>query len=123
MNPIISPLTIYLINLMDPLHTVCIIACGIFLIIGIFYGIDYLDCKDSGSEQNQIRAQKALGRTKRMAVVCVICMLLTIFVPTKTTIIEMIVAQNVTIDNLNSGEEKLKEAIDYLVDKVEEVKE
>lgn len=123
MNPIISPLTIYLINLMDPLHAVFIGACIVFLVLAILYGIDYLDNKDSSTEKYQKQAQKALGRTRRMAVICVLCMLLAVFVPSKNTIIEMIVAQNITADNINAGEEKLKEAIDYLVDKVKETKE
>jgi predicted PurR-regulated permease PerM len=123
MNPIISPLTIYLINLMDPLHAVFIGSCIVFLILGILNGIDYLDNKDSSTEKYQKQAQKALGRTRRMAVICVLCMLMAVFAPSKNTIIEMIVAQNITVNNLNAGEEKLKEAIDYLVDKVKEVKE
>lgn len=123
MNPIISPLTIYLINLMDPLHAVFIGACIVFLVLAILYGIDYLDNKDSSTEKYQKQAQKALGRTRRMAVICVLCMLLAVFVPSKNTIIEMIVAQNITVDNINAGEEKLKDAIDYLVDKVKETKE
>lgn len=123
MNPIISPLTIYLINLMEPLHAIFIGACIVFLALGILYGIDYLDNKDSSTEKYQKQAQKALGRTRRMAVICVLCMLLVVFVPSKNTIIEMIVAQNITVDNINAGEEKLKEAIDYLVDKVKETKE
>lgn len=123
MNPIISPLTIYLINLMDPLHAVFIGACIVFLVLGILTGIDYLDNKDSSTEKYQKQAQKALGRTRRMAVICVLCMLLAVFVPSKNTIIEMIVAQNITINNINAGEEKVKEAIDYLVEKVKEVNE
>jgi hypothetical protein len=123
MNPIISPLTIYLINLMDPLHAVFIGACIVFLVLGILNGIDYLDNKDSSTEKYQKQAQKALGRTRRMAVICVLCMLLAVFVPSKNTIIEMIVAQNITINNINAGEEKVKEAIDYLVEKVKEVNE
>jgi hypothetical protein len=35
----------------------------------------------------------------------------------------MIVAQNITINNINMGEEKVKEAIDYLVEKVKEINE
>lgn len=123
MNPIISPLTIYLINLMDPLHAVFIGACIVFLILGVLNGIDYLDNKDSSTEKYQKQAQKALGRTRRMAVICVLCMLLAVFVPSKNTIIEMIVAQNITVNNINAGEEKVKEAIDYLVEKVKEVNE
>lgn len=123
MNPIISPLTVYLINLMEPLHAVFIGACIVFLVLGILTGIDYLDNKDSSTEKYQKQAQKALGRTRRMAVICVLCMLLAVFVPSKNTIIEMIVAQNITINNINAGEEKVKEAIDYLVEKVKEVNE
>lgn len=123
MNPIISPLTIYLINLMDPLHAVFIGACIVFLVLGILYGIDYIDWKDSSSDKNLARAQKSLGRTKRMAIVCILCMLLAVFVPSKNTIIEMIVAKNITIENLNAGEEKVREAIDYLVEKVKEMEE
>lgn len=123
MNPIISPLTVYLINLMDPLQAVFIGACMVFLVLAVLHGIDYLDNKDSSTEKYQKQAQKALGRTRRMAVICVLCMLLAVFVPSKNTIIEMIVAQNITIDNINAGEEKVKEAIDYLVEKVKEVKE
>lgn len=123
MNPIISPLTVYLINLMKPLHAVFIGACIVFLVLGILNGIDYLDNKDSSTEKYQKQAQKALGGTRRMAVICVLCMLLAVFVPSKNTIIEMIVAQNITINNINAGEEKVKEAIDYLVEKVKEVNE
>lgn len=123
MNPIISPLTIYLINLTDPLRTVVIITAVIMVVLSILFGIDYTDRKDSASDKNLERAQKSLKKTKKFAWLSILCLFLAIFIPKKTTLIEMIVAQNVTVDNLNAGEEKLKEAIDYLVDKVEEVKE
>jgi uncharacterized protein involved in cysteine biosynthesis len=108
---------------MDPLHVVFIVACAVFIVLGLLYGIDYVDWKDSASEKNLARAQKSLGKTKRMAVIGVLCMLLAVFVPSKNTIIEMIVAQNITVNNINAGEEKVKEAIDYLVEKVKEVNE
>ena len=123
MNPIISPLTIYLINLTDPLRTVMVIAAVIMVVLSILFGIDYTDWKDSASDKNVERAQKSLKKTKKFAWLSILCMFLVIIIPKKTTLVEMIVAQNITVDNLNAGEEKLKEAIDYLVEKVEEVKE
>lgn len=106
---------------MDPLHAVFIGVCIVFLVLGVLNGIDYLDNKDSSTEKYQKQAQKALGRTRRMAIICVLCMLMAVFVPSKNTIIEMIVAQNITVNNINAGEEKVKEAIDYIVEKIKEV--
>ena len=60
MNPIISPLTIYLINLTDPLRTVVIITAVVMVVLGILFGIDYTDWKDSASDKNLERAQKII---------------------------------------------------------------
>lgn len=123
MNPIISPLAIYLINLMSPLRTVFIIATVLFACLGLLFGIDHVEYSSYSSEDKRERAKKSLSKCKKFCVITVFFMFMSVLTPTKETLIEMIVAQNITVDNINTGEEKLKEAIDYLVDKVKETKE
>jgi hypothetical protein len=99
MEPIISPWLIYLIGMVDGLHVLFIasfLVLGILLIIMlIITGFAYLEDDDD---------LKNISKKSRFLIpvfITVFC--LSIVVPTKNTVIGMIVAQQITPDNVKAA--------------------
>jgi hypothetical protein len=123
MKPIVNPAIIYLINLMGSLRVGFIIGAVIFAILTIFCAVEYEDLKESNSNEDKQMTTKFFRASKRFLVCFVLTFILIVFVPSKDTCIEMIVASYVTPDNIDAGVEKTKETVDYIVDKIKEVSE
>ena len=123
MKPIVNPAIIYLINLMGSLRVAFIIGAVIFAILTIFCAVEYEDLKESNSNEDKQMTKKFFRASKRFLVCFVLTFILIVFVPSKDTCIEMIVASYVTPDNIDAGVEKTKETVDYIIDKIKEVSE
>jgi uncharacterized membrane protein len=123
MKPIVNPAIIYLINLMGSLRVGFIIGAVIFAILTIFCAVEYEDLKESNSNEDKQMTKKFFRASKRFLVCFVLTFILIVFVPSKDTCIEMIVASYVTPDNIDAGVEKTKETVDYIIDKIKEVSE
>jgi uncharacterized membrane protein len=123
MKPIVNPVIIYLINLMGSLRVGFIIGAVIFAILTIFCAVEYEDLKESNSNEDKQMTKKFFRASKRFLVCFVLTFILIVFVPSKDTCIEMIVASYVTPDNIDAGVEKTKETVDYIIDKIKEVSE
>jgi hypothetical protein len=123
MKPIVNPAIIYLINLMGSLRVAFIIGAVIFAILTIFCSVEYEDLKDGNSNEDKQMTKKFFRASKRFLVCFVLTFILIVFVPSKDTCIEMIVASYVTPDNIDAGVEKTKETVDYIIDKIKEVSE
>lgn len=122
MKPIINPAVIYVINLMDSLRVGLIIAIVIFAVLTIFCAINYMDMSEGNSEECKQSARKFLRCSKRFLVCFALAFVLVVFTPSKDTCVEMLVASYVTPDNIDAGVEKTKETVDYIVDKIKEMK-
>jgi uncharacterized membrane protein len=123
MKPIVNPVIIYLINLMGSLRVGFIFGAVIFAILTIFCAVEYEDLKESNSNEDKQMTKKFFRASKRFLVCFVLTFILIVFVPSKDTCIEMIVASYVTPDNIDAGVEKTKETVDYIIDKIKEVSE
>lgn len=121
MKPIINPVAIYVINLMGSLRVGLIVGAVIFAILTIFCAINYMDMSEGNSEECKKSAKDFFRSSKRFLVCFVLTFILVIFVPSKDTCVEMLVASYVTPDNIDAGVEKTKESIDYIVEKIKEV--
>ena len=119
MEPIINPWLFYLASIVDGIRTVCItigIVIGIiefilFLFMSMDDGWGYLQ---DGDEEYVLVAKWL----KRLLVVFLIIIGLIIFIPNKQTIYQMIIFNNITVDNVNMGIDKVKELIDFTVIKI-----
>lgn len=121
MKPIINPAIIYVINLMGSLRVGLIVAAVIFAVLTIFCAINYLDMSEGNSEEDKQSAKDFFRFSKRFLVCFALSFILVVFLPSKDTCVEMLVASYVTPDNIDVGVEKTKETIDYIVEKIKEV--
>lgn len=123
MKPIINPVAIYVINLMGSLRVGLIVGAVIFAALTIFCAAEYMDIKDGNSEEDKQLTRKFFHASKRFLICFVLTFILVIFVPSKDTCVEMLVASYVTPDNIDAGVEKTKEMVDYIVEKIKEVQD
>lgn len=122
MKPVVNPAVIYVINLMGSLRVGLIVGAVIFAVLTIFCAINYMDYSEGNSEECKQSAKNFFRCSKRFLVCFVFTFVLIVFIPSKDTCIEMLVASYVTPDNIDVGVEKTKETVDYIVDKIKEVK-
>lgn len=123
MKPIINPVAIYVINLMGSLRVGLIIGAVIFAALTIFCAAEYMDMKDGNSDEDKQMTKDFYRSSKRFLICFVLTLILVVFVPSKDTCVEMLVASYVTPDNIDAGVEKTKESIDYIVEKIKEVQD
>ena len=120
MNYIIDPMWFYWINVMEPINTIAIIGICVsvvFLIIGsIFYFENY-----GYDEDDQ---DKKLGaKFLKIAIpFLIVFILIVIFLPTKSTLIEMQIARYATVENAEWTVETVKSAVDYIIEAMKQLK-
>ena len=115
----INPIWFYLMNVGDAFKTFLYIGgTAILLIVGIFFIGYFVDNWNSTSDIND--ADKALLKTlQKILVASIIAIIIGIFVPSKVTCIEMMVASQVTHENVSATKEEIYEIVDYITDKVD----
>ncbi len=120
MNYIIDPMWFYWINVMDSIWVISIVGIVVsvvFLIIGsIIYFENY-----SYDENDQ---DKKLGtKFLKIAIPFLIAfVLIVIFLPTKSTLIEMQIARYATVENAEWTVETVKNAVDYIIEAMKQLK-
>ena len=123
MKPIINPVVIYVINLMGSLRVGLIVATVIFAVLTIFCAAEYMDIKDGNSDEDKQMTKNFFRSSKRFLVCFALTFILVLFVPSKDTCVEMLVASYVTPGNIDAGVEKTKETVDYIIEKIKEVQD
>lgn len=123
MMPIINPWTFYLIDILSNLKGVSRFATFITVFALIFIAIitAYFKVQDScyGSENN-IEVIEILTRFfKKLLIVACIAISVFIVTPSEETMYKMLVAQNVTYENVDKAQEEIKETVDYIFKKLE----
>ena len=121
-NYIIDPAVFYWINVFGILQTVLAVFGGLMVATGIGTTMAYIynvyDI-DEYSEQTQEKMRRKANACKKVAII-MFCIgipfvLASVFVPGKTTSVEMLVARTATFDNVNWTVAQVKEVIDYIV--------
>ena len=121
-NYIIDPAVFYWINVFGILQTVLAVFGGLMVATGIGTTIGYIynvyDI-DEYSETTQVKMRRKANACKKVTII-MFCVgipfiLASIFIPSKTTCIEMLVARTATFDNVNWTVAQVKEVIDYIV--------
>ena len=101
---IVSPFMIYLLGVSNTLGVVSAIT-GIVCMI-----LSFVSLLNDSEEF-----------CKRSFKISLILLALSIFVPSRNTVIGMIVAKNVTYENVAKGTDVAKQSIDYIFDKIEKL--
>lgn len=131
MNYIIDPAVFYWINVLGTLQTVLALFGSLLVVAGItmimicrFSDDDLYNSEYDNTKHDWVKVldKEAANRHNTMAKWARICILLgiimiiaSIFIPGKTTGIEMLVARTATFDNMNLTVDGIKELIDYIV--------
>ena len=103
MEPIISPWLIYLLGFWGSFEVaVClvIVICGIVALVYWVIGLCAKHSDYGTDDENKEKAAWAFGKQKRILVLTVILFAVSIILPSRDTIIGMIVAKNITKDNI-----------------------
>lgn len=113
MKPIINPWLFYLVDCLDGLKMLCILAVPllVFVIGYITFTIDDLGRGDG----------KELIRTRNIVILFSISILVVIpFIPRKETCYKMIVASQITDTNIQKAEDVINNSVDYIFEKINE---
>ncbi|MFR7590240.1 MAG: hypothetical protein ACLUVC_02260 [Longibaculum sp.] len=101
---IINPWIFYWINILDNISIFCIIAALISVCIII---VDIIERYES----------------RKICIICgivlTICTLFIIFIPSKETMYAMLIADNVTYENVDYATNAIKDGVDYIFEKIE----
>ena len=108
MQPIIDPKIFYFIHLFENIRWLSFITIGLLSVAII---IILPEC----CMQGNIKLLKKFIYNKKIILMLTISVLLVIFIPSKDTMITMLISQNITIDNINSVKGQVFEIVDYIV--------
>lgn len=108
MNPIINPLFFYLVDVISNFK----IMCCIFQLIILGGILLWIVCDEDAIEEKLIRF------IKKWFIVAIVFLVFTLFLPSKKTCYQMMVASQVTEENIKSAEDVIKDPVDYIFEKI-----
>ena len=124
-NFIINPQVFYWINVLGIMQTVLAIfgAINIGITIGfiIAWVYNHVEYNTYSCEVNEKYAAICKKVSIITGLIGTIMIVLSIFIPGKTTSIEMLVAKTATFDNVNWTVQQVKEVVDYIVKALQSV--
>lgn len=121
MEPIIDPKLFYLCDVCETLDAVMVALLVAGVISLIAHGVIYCDNVISNGSEYYGDIKKFMRGVYITVIVMVVSLLGVIFVPSRKTIYQMIVFDNITENNIQAGKENIKELIDYTIEKIDEV--
>lgn len=126
MNYIINPICFYVISILNNISKtvllVIIIALIVFIlaIFRLFYlNDDYLN-DDFIETRNRVQEEKIVVRKaiKGSLITMVVCIALVCFIPSDKACYNMLIASQVTDENVNKAENIIKDSVDYIFEKL-----
>ena len=119
MTPIISPWLFYLVDVIDNFKSACFI---LILIIVIAFGAIFLIEIGEAADELELDEVKVIKTLKRMVVVVVLLITFNMLLPSKKTCYQMMIASQVTDNNIQKAEDVIKGSVDYIFEKINEGK-
>lgn len=107
---IINPIWFYLIGVVDKLKTIFTIlalGCAVGCLISFIYVFETDDDEDR---------EKGIRLGRNFMIWAIVTMILGVLLPNKETSYQMLVASQVTADNVNNALEIIKNCVDYIVE-------
>lgn len=98
---IISPMSIYLLGLVDSLLPILFIGAIAPLFVALFVWMEV----DTAYDMSENKKQNYINFAKRCVVISVVMSVLWVITPTKETIIQMLIAKNITVDKVQIASE------------------
>lgn len=117
MTPIISPWLFYLVDVIDNFKSTNF---ALLLIIVIGFGATVLIEVGEAKDELELDEVKVIKTLKRMVAVAVLLMTLDMLLPSKKTCYQMMIASQVTEENIQKAEDTIKSSVDYIFEKINE---
>lgn len=115
MKPIINPWLFYLVDVIGNFKSSCFV---LLLIVVIGFGATVLIEIGETADGLELDTVKVIKTLKRMAVVGVLLMTLNMLLPSKKTCYQMMIASQVTEENVKKAEDVIKDSVDYIFEKI-----
>lgn len=115
MKPIINPWLFYLVDVIGNFKSSCFV---LLLIIVIGFGATVIIEIGEAADELELDTVKVIKTLKRMAVVGVLLMTLNMLLPSKKTCYQMMIASQVTEENVKKAEDVIKDSVDYIFEKI-----
>lgn len=113
---IVNPWLIYLITRCDAIVTLA-------MVVSVMSGVVAIVCLIGRFVKWEEDTREGLMKgLKIYLIICAVSSFISVIVPDKQTCIEMMIADKVTSESVDAGIDAVKEATDYIVEKVKEVK-
>ena len=115
----INPIWFYLMSVLTEMKNFLYVLGLITLTVSILLFLAWLADKGTLNYKKMDDDEKATFKLfKKIIVASVIALFIGILVPSKETCIEMMVASQVTHENVSTTKEEIYEIVDYITDKV-----
>lgn len=119
-EPIISPWVFYLGDIVFSLNVLTVL--GVIVCIPLFlsvqHDLDNLNKCNFLEEDKQEAINEFMKFRKLICIAFCVFLFGCIFIPTKTTYYQMVVAHYVTYENLDKAKELTKDSVNYILDKI-----
>lgn len=117
-NYVINPQVFYWINVLSILQMVFAFIGGVFAIAFVCLTVGWIynsvEAKN-GYENNEIYMKVCRTWAIVTGIVSFVLITASIFIPGRTTSIEMLIAKTATFDNVNWSVQQVKDLVDYIV--------
>lgn len=122
MKPIVNPFLFYLMNISEHLWGISIatltVSCMCFIAFAICFIYNCYEYEAYGQKEYKTAYVHFEKYTIKSIIAVIISVMLIVFLPRKQTIIEMMIANAVTADNIGAGVDAIKNAADYVVEAI-----
>ena len=116
MKPIINPWMFYIVDCLDGLKMLCILAVPLLVFV-----IGYITFTIDDFGRGKEKELKSARRTRKIVILFSILLLIVIpFIPSKETCYKMMVASQITDNNIQTAEDTIKNSVDYIFEKINE---
>lgn len=112
---IINPWTFYLIDTLENIRILGVVAFCISVVTAIALAVFVFDPAEGVSDEKKALCKKLLKRV--FIPITVVSILAITFIPNKKTMYTMWVSSYVTTDNLETATEVIQDGVDYIFDK------
>ena len=119
MTPIINPWWFYIVDVIGNFKKACF---GIILIIVIVFGATVLIEVGETSDELELDEVKVIKTLKKIVIVVALLITFDMFLPSKKTCYQMMIASQITDTNIQKAEDTIKKSADYIFEKINEGK-
>ena len=120
MNYIIDPWIFYLLGIFEAIRNSCAVFLFIFFIAWLGYCMVWFIVRDAFDDRETYQPPGKILKKFKIPIILSIAFL--VVVPSKDTCYKMMVASQVTKENIGDAKEQIQDVADYIVDAVKEIK-